>query len=413
MKCPNLVTHQPGLLVGDLDLVKQIFQSHDYYNRDQTPYLEYAYELLGAKNTGDGLGIVGRNGKTWEQHRKIANKALLAPQANKKFISDMNVNARRLVEKWQSQTGTPIDVRQSMNEYTFSVIIKAAFGITTDATSASITRDSQLLQAVQAFFEGSRTYFLLPGPQLEPLKAVVPDLIALKDHMAVVREFGFETLEKTREAERAGKEIPPNFASGMFLVKDEDGTYLDAEDVITDCLDIIIGGTDTTATALMATMFHLGQPENAEAVENIRREILAAETMRLYPPAPTNGRVASVDTELGDVFVPKDTTVAIPVWALQRYEENFPSPLTFIPTRFTKTHPDTATRHPFAWMPFGAGGRVCLGQRLSLAEARIALAHIVRAFNVKTVTKQEELQTATGITLGFVNPIEVVLESRK
>jgi cytochrome P450 len=98
------------------------------------------------------------------------------------------------------------------------------------------------------------------------------------------------------------------------------------------------------------------------------------ESLRLYPPAPINGRNAKEDTQLGGISIPAGTTVVIPSWNIQRNAKYWENPTRFEPERFDRDY------HPFAWVPFGAGARVCIGQRLSLMEARVALAHIISNF---------------------------------
>ena len=89
-------------------------------------------------------------------------------------------------------------------------------------------------------------------------------------------------------------------------------------------------------------------------------ECCIKETLRLFPPAPNFARQMSEDTQLGDYKIPAGTTVTLQLVAHHRNQEFFPDPHTFNPDRF---HVDqSAGRHPYAFIPFSAGPRNCVGQ---------------------------------------------------
>jgi cytochrome P450 len=108
-------------------------------------------------------------------------------------------------------------------------------------------------------------------------------------------------------------------------------------------------------------------------------DAVLCETLRLFPPAPAVERKASQDYLLGDskIKVPKDTFIHISTYTLHRDPDQFTDPEKFLPERF---FPENRTHHPYAYLPFGAGPRNCLGMRLALMEAKLALMNVVYNF---------------------------------
>ena len=112
----------------------------------------------------------------------------------------------------------------------------------------------------------------------------------------------------------------------------------------------------------------------------LARQVLQ-EAMRLYPPAPVIVRAALVDVSIGDHLVHKDSAIYIPVYALHRRPELWEAPDDFRPERFGTE--ESRTRHRYAYLPFGAGPRVCIGMSFAMVEATVILAVLAQAVRVR------------------------------
>jgi cytochrome P450 len=106
------------------------------------------------------------------------------------------------------------------------------------------------------------------------------------------------------------------------------------------------------------------------------------ETLRLYPPAFTLARQAIADDRAGSIAIARGSILMIAPWVLHRHRQYWRDPDAFDPTRFL---PDAPQPPRFAYMPFGAGPRVCVGAQFALAEATLVLAMLVRAFRVTLI----------------------------
>jgi cytochrome P450 len=165
---------------------------------------------------------------------------------------------------------------------------------------------------------------------------------------------------------------------------------------------IFLAGHETTASALTWSWYLLAQHPAAEArlhaeldavLEGGRlptvadlpalryTEMVVAETMRLYPPAWTIGRLAIEDHEVGGYLIPKGSLVLVSQYVVQRDPRFFPDPERFDPERFT---PEAkAARPPFAYFPFGGGPRRCIGEGFAWMEAVLILAALARRWRLR------------------------------
>merc|ERR1712039_209042 len=102
------------------------------------------------------------------------------------------------------------------------------------------------------------------------------------------------------------------------------------------------------------------------------------ETLRLYPPASgITPRTAPRDAILGGYSLPAGTSVWVSIYALHHDPETWERPSEFDPSRFLSP---AAPPHPYAWMPFSSGHRVCIGMNFAWMEMRIVLAELLRNF---------------------------------
>jgi cytochrome P450 len=117
------------------------------------------------------------------------------------------------------------------------------------------------------------------------------------------------------------------------------------------------------------------------AAEDLERLVytraVLEEAMRLYPPVPFMSRAALDEDRIGTLRIPRGSLVTIAPYVLHRHRRLWNAPEAFDPDRFLPERRAGIDR--FAYLPFGAGPRVCIGQAFAMQEATIVLAHVVRA----------------------------------
>jgi cytochrome P450 len=202
--------------------------------------------------------------------------------------------------------------------------------------------------------------------------------------------------------ERQLEAQPKDLLSRLIAARDEEtGGGMTAKEVRDQVVTIFMAGHETTALALTWTWYLLSQHPAVEArlhaeLEGVlagrppRHEDLAKlpytrmvieESMRLYPPAHTLSRAAMGDDEVLGRRIPKGSQILIVPWLLHRNPRLWESPERFDPERFA---PDrAASRHRFAYIPFGAGPRICIGAAFAMAEAMLILATVAQRYRLR------------------------------
>merc|ERR1719414_611771 len=157
----------------------------------------------------------------------------------------------------------------------------------------------------------------------------------------------------------------------------------------------------------------LGDDENITH-EHIKEmdylEAFTKETLRIKPPIAEHDRFCVKDTVICGVPIKKGTAIQLPIPASHFDEEFFPEPNVFNPDRFLKENEDKII--PYTWRPFGAGNRVCIGQRFALLEIKIFVAKLLQKFKiVKTARTALDIPKGTMFLLTYPE-IVVKLEKR-
>ncbi|XP_068800868.1 thromboxane-A synthase isoform X2 [Struthio camelus] len=140
-------------------------------------------------------------------------------------------------------------------------------------------------------------------------------------------------------------------------------------------------------------------------------DMVIAETLRMYPPAFRFTREAAKDCVVLGQRIPAGTVIETAVGHLHYNPDFWPEPEKFLPERFTEEA--KKERHPFVYLPFGAGPRGCIGMRMGLLETKMTLLRILQKFRFKTCPHTEiPLQLKSKATLGPKNGVYIQLESR-
>ncbi|HEY3776865.1 MAG TPA: cytochrome P450, partial [Rhizomicrobium sp.] len=162
------------------------------------------------------------------------------------------------------------------------------------------------------------------------------------------------------------------------------------EQVRDEAMTLFVAGHETTAQAMAWSWYLLAQ--HPECFARLRSEGMPyalrvmKEAMRLYPPAFIIARSALRDTSIGGFAIRKDEIVLIAPWLLHRDARYFDDPLRFDPDRFL---PDREAALPrFAYMPFGGGRRVCIGNQFALMEGQIILDTLARHISIELTSSK-------------------------
>jgi len=203
--------------------------------------------------------------------------------------------------------------------------------------------------------------------------------------------------------------------------------FLWIDEIRDQCLGFLLGGYETTASALSYTIYLLAQngKEEAKLREEIIREFGADgypksmeeikklsystsvlnESMRLFPPAVLISRTATKPVNIGGIDFPKGQDFHVPIYAIHHDAAFWPNPEKFDPDRWLSNSPYLKS----AYFPFGNGPRQCVGMRFALMEAHLVLSRIYKHFSFKLVNpeKQIPLELDPKVTVNPKNGIWV------
>ena len=344
---------------------------------------------------GLGNGLLTAEGEDWRMQRR-ALAPLFSPRQTAEFAPAVHRVGRAAVERMSlRRDGAVTDVGALMSRLALEVLEQTLF-------SQGIGREPSAFQrAVSSYFE---TIGRIDPLDLLGAPAFVPRLRRRRGRGAL--EF-FESavnaiIEKRQALLSGGGEAPRDLLTLLLSAKDpENGRGIADVDVRANIVTFINAGHETTANALTWTLFLLSQSpewrERAEAdadqafdndgtVATEKCEILRAvfeEALRLYPPAAMLARQAIADDELAGVTIPAGTVVTVSPYVLHRRRGLWDQPDAFDPSRFLGERRNRIDR--FAYIPFGAGPRVCIGMAFAMQEGIILLAHFLRAFRFELV----------------------------
>ncbi len=344
---------------------------------------------------GLGEGLLTAEGEPWRLQRR-ALAPLFSPREVIGFAAAMQTVATRAVERLlRRRDGAIVDVGDFMSRITLEILEQTLF--------------SQGLGKEPGAFQHAMTRYLDTFGRVDPLDllgapAFVPRIGRWRGREAL--RFFDQAVDDIVGRRRAliekGGEPPRDLLTLLLAARDpETGQGLPESAIRANIVTFINAGHETTANALTWTLYLLSQaPEWRERAETEadatfdcehpaaleRCPTICAvieEAMRLYPPVATLSREAIADDQILGVDVPAGTVVLVSPYVLHRRRGLWEDPDAFDPSRFLGARRERIDR--FAYIPFGAGPRVCIGMAFALQEAMIVLANALRAFRFDLV----------------------------
>ncbi|MEU9123777.1 cytochrome P450 [Streptomyces sp. NPDC048506] len=344
------------------------------------------------------------------------------------YASAVTTEAATLAERWRTARDGTVDLVPEMNRLALRTVARILFGLDAEEAVDAIHRCAPVINAyvVQRGYVPVKLPRHWPTPGNLRARAATDELNALCDRIIADRRAASRPAD-----DPVGDPADPHGDDLLSLLSaagnDEDGT-LDATELREQVLIFLLAGHETTATSLAFTLHLLARHPDEQAT--VRAEIdrvladrtptaadldrlpyltqALKESMRLYPAAPVVSRRAVAATEIGGYHIPAGADVVVASWVTHRNPALWEDPERFDPRRFAPER--EAERHRYAWFPFGGGPRACIGQHFSMLESVLALATLLRAYELEAV--DQEVSVAAGITLQATGPARVRLRPR-
>ncbi len=349
-----------------------------------------------------GEGLLTSEGETWRRQRKLA-----APSLTKRQISSygetMVSRAVAATERWGDAEIR--NVHADMMAMALEIVLGTLFGA---EAGPEVARVGALLEVAMTEYERRMAGWRRLLPAWAPTRAVT----RVKKAAAELDEILMKIIRARRASGREGDDL----LWRLLMARDEDGAKMDDRQLRDESLTMFLAGYETTALAISYAL-HLisvhGEVANrlreevdrvlgsrtacVEDLEQLRyADAVIKEAVRLFPPAWSIGREASEDVEIGGYTLPRGSQVVIPQWVIHRDPRWYEDPAVFRPERWLGDLAEDLPR--FAYIPFGGGPRVCIGNHFAMMEAVLVLATVVQRFSVFPVAGFR-LELSPSVTL--------------
>ncbi|KAI3872686.1 hypothetical protein MKW92_012014 [Papaver armeniacum] len=375
----------PRICITDPELAKQVLSN------------KFAVAMI-----GKGLALV--TGMDWVKHRRVVNPAFNTDKL-KAMARRMAACTLSKLQGWEHQLVCSkdrfkeIDIRRDFQILTGDIIAHTAFGSSYLEGKAVFETQREL----QPYVLASATDIYIPGRQYIPTWSNRQTWkLDSKIRRTTVRSIVESRLKKGGESGYGDDLLGLLMGVSEPTSLKQADLKLNMHEIVEECKTFYFAGHETTSNLLTWTVYLLSlHPEwqkrlREEVLKECGSEVPVSETLnrlklvnivilevlRLYCPVISLVRVASEDMKLGDLMIPKDTMVTIPLAMIHRSKMQWGEDANeFNPWRFSQGV-SKAAKHPNALLAFSVGPRACVGQNFAMMEAKLVIALILQRFSI-------------------------------
>uniref|UniRef100_A0A182IXD4 Uncharacterized protein n=1 Tax=Anopheles atroparvus TaxID=41427 RepID=A0A182IXD4_ANOAO len=391
----------PGLIVVDPELVKTILVKDFNVFHDRGVFNDAKADPLSAH-------LFALEGPEWRVLRQKLTPTFTSGRMKQMFGTIQQV-AEEFLRYMNDNCHQEIEMKDVLARFTTDVIGTCAFGIECNTLRAP---ESEFRKYGNKVFE--QDMLLMAKFVFASMFKDLAKRIGVKLTDEGVERFFMQVVRDTVQYREKNNVQRNDFMNLLLQIKNK-GKLDDAvgnvgkgevgmtlNELAAQVFIFFLAGFETSSTTMNFCLYELAK--NPDIQERLREEINSAieanggevtydlvmnipyldnvinETLRMYPPVESLTRVPLQDYTVPGtkLVIPKDTLVQIPVYALQHDEEFYPEPEQFIPDRFTPE--EVKKRHPYVFLPFGEGPRICIGLRFGVMQAKLGLITLLRNF---------------------------------
>ena len=386
-----------------------------------------SYELL---HPWLGTGLLTASGNKWHSRRKM-----ITPTFHYKILGDflqvMNKQATVFVGQLREHKGgSAFNIHPFLTRCTLDIICETAMGC---SINAQTDQESEYLKAV------GRISTLVTQRIYKPWLPILAKFHLTKESkefdqcIRVLHGFTRTIIHQRRNQHSIRKcEVDINgnqdqigqkqrFAFLDHLLEISNcGEHLSDEDIREEVDTFMLGGHDTTATAISWALYLIGRDSEVQAhIHAEMHEVFGddkirpatmddlskmqylgcciKETLRLFPPVPAFSRNLTEDLVCDKYIIPSETTVVVAPYMVHRDPNHWPDPEVYNPDRFRAEN--CSNRHPYAYIPFSAGSRNCIGQKFAIMNIKTILSTVFRNFKIESVVSRENLNIVGDLVI--------------
>jgi cytochrome P450 len=364
------------------ELAAEILGQPDRFRKNGPGYRELRQAL--------GENMLTSEDESWHRQRRFLAPIFTRRRIASDYIHIMIEEAQRLVERWQAAAaaGRSVDLYPEMVDITSRIIVRILFGADVARAIPQLTRFKIVNDELWRRASSPRpSPGWLPTPhnrrltyELVQVRRIVDEIIAERRSEPVERPVVdmLGLLLGARDAENASDRLSETEVTNQVLL-------------------FLIAGRETTAMTLACTLAQLaltpewiigrldGRAPSADEVPQLElTDRFLRESMRLFPGAHGMNRSTRKDEIIDGYHIPAGSWLEVSIWGIHHSAAVWPEPEVFDPRRFDVPVGQYPGGHRYAWMPFGAGPRACIGMQIAMLEIPIVIAAVLQAFTVKT-----------------------------
>lgn len=352
-----------------------------------------------------GNGIMTSEGDFWRRQRYMMQPAFHR-RVITEFASVIDTANSSFLARWETlaQAGQPVNVTDEMSELTLEIVLRSIFGTDLD----------RLAQET-----GGNPFEVVTK---EPSR----DLRFAYRFRSLARLVG----ELSRKRAASSEEHFDFLAMLMDSTDKETGAKMSERELVDEVMTLVVAGHETTASALNWTWYLISQHADVEARLHAEIDALPAsdspsladmerlpfarqvidEALRLYPPGWLLSRRAIGADRLSGYEIPAGTNLLLSPYLLHRHPRYWREPDRFLPDRFDAAH--EAERPRFAYMPFAAGPRHCIGETFAIYEMLMHVCKVARSYRLRYVPDRP-IELDAQVNLRTKHPLHMTLERRR
>lgn len=344
-----------------------------------------------------GNGLVVSEGDFWLRQRR-----LMQPQFHRRRLAGLTnlmvAAIQEALDTWEtaSTSGQPLSLAPALSQLTMRVVVKTLFGTALSAQELDKVAQDMAFAINYVFVDAARQVL----PSWLPLPGKRRYQQAIDRFDKVVYRIIAQGRQTQATADHAENHL---LAMLLDMVDAETGAQMDDRQLRDEVATLFLAGYETTSIALTWVFAYLTQypavmqkaqhevdsvlqgktPTFADLPNLPYTRMVLQEVMRIRPPSYWTPRTAVANDEMDGYTIPAGANMVSFTYAIHHHPEAWPNPEQFDPERFTAEN--SAGRHLFAWIPFGAGPRLCIGRDFALMEGQLALVMALQRYALTSV----------------------------
>lgn len=364
-----------------------------------------------------GESIFTTNGEIWKRQRELLRPSFEYTRISKVFTLMSQAVADMMNSVQNYADNDFIEVNELMSFVTADVIFRTIMSAKLEEKQGKKILDAFTIFQEQTTRTAMRTMFRFPKWLSAFLgeKKRIQAADTIRQALSAIIQPRYEAAEKESEFE--------DILGSLLLVRDaQTNERFSFEEILDQVAMLFLAGHETTASSLTWTLYLLSlyPHEQEKAYKEIQQIVqdeeikitdlrqlkhlanIFKESLRLYPPVGFFAREPIKDTQVRDKFIKKGSGVVIAPWLIHRHEDFWKNPHDFNPSRFESEYKKDA------YLPFGMGERICIGQGFAMQEAILILANILRIYKldlkegfVPDIVGRLTIRSANGMKIKF------------